>query len=331
MAEILLVSRQNADFIRNDYQILKKHSNIAYFQIKFNVQNFIDLFQEIGKADLVIGWFASWGVALSLIISKFCKKKFIVIAGGLDAMWTERDGKIMNLEINGVFEKIQKIISEFVFTYADYVLPVSNAAKSGVLLIAKPKNIKTVYNGVPFVRARKPGKEKIVITVAPIVKMNVKKKGIFNFIKVSKLLPEINFFIIGKYNENSSLYKKLKNIAGTNLHFTGYLDKMQLDQIMNRAKVYCQLSYSESFGYSLTEAMLRKCIPVVTRQTALPEIVGNSGLYVNYGDVKNTAKIIRIALRKSNNFGNRARRRVLQLFTLEKRGKELIDIIKTLN
>ena len=328
--KILLVYRHPATFIENDYRILKKHFTIYKYQTKFSIKNFLNLLMFINKVDLVFAWFANWSAALSLLFSKLLGKKFIVVGGGLDSTWILKKNNIKNLEIRGLFEKFQKIISKFVFNHADFVIPVSKFAMKGILLISKPKKIKVVYNGVPIKKITKCEKQNIVLTVASITDFNIRMKGLLTFAKVSTLLPEIKFFIIGSYNERSLSYRILRSIGSKNLRFTGYLNKNKLFKFMSDAKVYCQLSYCESFGYALAEAMLHQCIPVVTKRAALPEVVGNTGFYVKYGDYKETAKIIKKALDLPNNFGEKAKKRIVKKFNIKKREKELVSIIKSL-
>jgi glycosyltransferase involved in cell wall biosynthesis len=65
---------------------------------------------------------------------------------------------------------------------------------------------------------------------------------------------------------------------------------------LKTAKVYCQLSYTESFCVAVLEAMACGCIPVVTDRDALPEVVGDVGFIVPYGDVEKTREAILSAL-----------------------------------
>ena len=61
-------------------------------------------------------------------------------------------------------------------------------------------------------------------------------------------------------------------------------------------KVYCQLSYTDQFPLNLLEAMACGCIPVVSNSGGPPEIVGNVGFIVSYGDVVKTREAISLAL-----------------------------------
>ncbi|HEV3112923.1 MAG TPA: glycosyltransferase [Candidatus Binataceae bacterium] len=77
---------------------------------------------------------------------------------------------------------------------------------------------------------------------------------------------------------------RVRKDSPPNLQVTGYLPEAKLAQLLGASSVYAQLSYMEGFGASLAEAMLAGCVPVVTRQGSLPEVVGDCGYYVSYGD-----------------------------------------------
>jgi glycosyltransferase involved in cell wall biosynthesis len=76
--------------------------------------------------------------------------------------------------------------------------------------------------------------------------------------------------------------------------------------------------------------MLCECIPVVTVCGAIPEVVGDTGYYVPYGDIEATAKTIEIALEDGEAMGEKARKRIEEEFPIEKRRKELIEVVMEL-
>jgi glycosyltransferase involved in cell wall biosynthesis len=110
--------------------------------------------------------------------------------------------------------------------------------------------------------------------------------------------------------------------------FTGYVSDELLVALYRKAKVYCQLSAHESFGVALAEAMACGCVPVVTNRYALPEVVGDAGFYVPYGDPKAAAEAVRQALK--SNKGTRARERIQKYFSLKAREQKLIKEITSL-
>lgn len=88
------------------------------------------------------------------------------------------------------------------------------------------------------------------------------------------------------------------------------------------------MKHNESFGMALVEGMACECIPIVTDRGALPEVVGDTGFYVPYGTPKATAEAIKEALNSSGDLGKKARERIKNMFSIERRERELIEIIE---
>ena len=99
--------------------------------------------------------------------------------------------------------------------------------------------------------------------------------------------------------------------------------KTQIEAFL-RAKVYCQLSFTEQFGMSLLEAMACGCVPVVSDRDSLPELIGKAGIIVPYGDVAATLKAIRVAMHMD---GAVARARA-EKFSVEQKKMHMNNIIR---
>ena len=63
--------------------------------------------------------------------------------------------------------------------------------------------------------------------------------------------------------------------------------------------------------------MACECIPVVTSNAALPEVVGDCGIYVPYEDIDATATAIKKAFQQTE-LGKCARKRIIKMFSLKK-------------
>jgi len=309
-----------SSFVKNDYEILSKHFDVR----KVNYRRIWDAFKiakVVLKSDVSFSWFAGGHAFLMVLFSKIFRKKSIVIAGGGDvAAVPEINYGQFTLGWN------KKMYTKFALKYADVVLAVSNFTKDEVLKYAKPKILKVVYNGIDTEKFKPGGDKKdIVLTVGSLDKSVSKRKGFVTFVKAAKYLPNIKFVLVGKHIDDSIRY--LKSIAPRNVEFTGFVSDEELLRWYQKAKIYCQLSYYEAFGLAPAEAMACGCIPVVTKERAgLPEIVGDTGFYVSYGDPEATAEAIKEAL--NSNKGKDARERIKMMFPRERRERELIEVIK---
>jgi len=312
-----------SSFVKSDYEILSKHFDV----IKVNYRRIWDAFKiakVVLKSDISLSWFAGGHAFLMVLFSKIFKKKSVVIAGGGDVAC------VPEIDYGGMRKnKRSRFFAKFVLKHADVVLAVSKFTKREVLKHTKPKILKVVYNGIDAEKF-KPGGEKkdIVLTVGSLDKSVLKRKGFVTFVKAAKYLPNIKFVLVGKHIDDSIRY--LKSIAPRNVEFTGFVSDEELLRWYQKAKIYCQLSYYEAFGLAPAEAMACGCIPVVTNRGALPEVVGDAGFYVPYGNPKATAEAIKEALNSSEGLSKKARKRIKNMFSIERREEKLIKSISEL-
>ena len=89
-----------------------------------------------------------------------------------------------------------------------------------------------------------------------------------------------------------------------------------------------QVSAHEAFGASLAEAMASGCVPVVTDKGAIPEVVGNAGIYVPYGDLRQLPQESLEALKSDT--GALARQRIENCFSSNEREVALWKTIEEL-
>ena len=221
--------------------------------------------------------------------------------------------------------KDKRMYADYVLKNADIILAVSKFTEGEVLARTKPRMVKVIYNGIntdKFV----PGSEKknLVITVASGTKNVIKLKGIDTFAKAAEHIPGTRFLVLGLSDKDREFLGA--KCPSPNLELSGYMSQTDLIKYYQKAKVYCQLSYRESFGVALAEAMACGCVPVVTERAALPEVVGNTGIYVPYDDEKATAKGIEEALRSDK--GRKARERMESHFTGKRRETELVKAVR---
>lgn len=331
---ILLVCGSLSSFVRNDLRALLRHFDVklASFDTTrlllypFVLLKFVfSLFVGIFSVDVVFSWFGYWQAFLAVIFAKMFGRdiRTITVAGGHDAACIP--------EVHyGAFASWWKgRIAKYVFENSDIVLAVSKYTKKHVLMHSTPRHIEVVYNGVDTAKFKPVGKkEKLVLTVAIGDRWrNVLLKGINTVIESAKNLPDTKFMIIGL---NHEIIKMLKAISPENLELMGFVVQDDLIEYYQKAKVYLQLSLHESFNVSLAEAMLCECIPVVTKGTAMPEVVGDTGFLVYYGNSDMTVEAIKEALKAKGSSGAKARERIERYYSLERREKELVKEIEGL-
>jgi len=267
-------------------------------------------------ADITLSWFAASHAFHTIRFSKLFRKKSIAVVGGFEVANVPE----INYGLMVSPKSARKV--KYVLENANKLIAVSEFTKIEILKYASSKNPIMIYNGVDtdkFDSAE--NKEDLIITVGSKIKL----KGLDTYMESAKLLLEKKFIIIGLPDD---VIDSLKSSKPANVELLGFVAHDNLLQYYQKAKVYCQLSYRESFGMSLAEAMACECVPVVTNNAALPEVVGDTGFYVPYGDPKATANAIEKALNSDK--GIEARDRIKNLFPQERREKDLKKIIQNI-
>ena len=174
-------------------------------------------------------------------------------------------------------------------------------------------------------RAALRNKERLAITVGNVDGDNLQRKGLLPFVQAAGLLPDVPFVVIGAWRDGA--IDILKAAASSNVHFTGWLDERSLNDYYARARVYVQASRHEGFGLSLAEAMSFECVPVVARAGALPEVVGDTGIYLESVQPRVIAAGVQQALALDACWGHRARARIVREFPLERRRDQLHALV----
>jgi len=309
-----------SSFVRQDYEILSGYFDVT--KVKYRTpKDILNIARAIFNSDLTYSWFASGHSFIAVLLSKMLKKRSIVVAGGYDVAFVPE----MNYG-QYTLGKEKRMYADYALKNADVVLTVSEFTRGEVLARAKPRMLKVIYNGIntdKFVPGSK--KDNLVMTVASGSKNVIKLKGIETFAKAAKHIPDVKFLVMGLSKKDKEILES--KCHSSNLELCGYVSQEELIECYQKAKVYCQLSYRESFGVALAEAMACECIPIATNGSALQEVVGDTGFYVPYGNQEETVRTIIRAFEVPVEFKKKARERVESNFSSNNRERELVKII----
>jgi glycosyltransferase involved in cell wall biosynthesis len=138
-------------------------------------------------------------------------------------------------------------------------------------------------------------------------------------------MPDALFVIIGAWRDDA--IRHLQAIAPPNVKFTNWVSELELRDYLSRARVYVQASRHEGFGLAVAEAMASECVPVVTRAGALPEVVGDAGVYIDSSSPEAVAAGVRQALALNDRAGRRVRERIIREFPLIRRQEALYHLL----
>jgi len=315
---ILFIYPFLSSFVEKDLNILKEEFEV----IPFHYRGKKDLFRLLKKVlttDLNVSWFILGHATSAVLFSKIFGKKSVIIAGGWDVV------SMPEIGYGAMSSKKRIKRTRSALKRASKIIAVSESTKKWVLKWADRDDVITLYHGFDAQKFVPKGeKEDMVLSVGDLTnEVTIRIKGIDTFVKVAELLPNIKFVLIGTHNIKVRDAWKAK--APMNLEILDFLPEEKLIRYYQKAKVYAQLSYQESFGCALAEAMLCGCVPVVTRRGAIPEVVGDKGFYVEYGNAKDATDKIIDALKTDK--GKEVRKRIMITFSIEERKNKLTKII----
>lgn len=157
------------------------------------------------------------------------------------------------------------------------------------------KKIFPVHNGADPVEVYKKAKtfpEKLVLFLGRVTGQKNPEVFLEVAAKVLENYPNVRFVIAGSGDRlreiiESGAYKKV----GNKFHFTGFLDRSKVNDLLAMSNVYCMPSVSEPFGLSALEAAQFGIPAVISKQSGAAEVL-NSALKADHWDVDLMAKQI---------------------------------------
>ena len=322
---ILFTYTNYSTFVKTDFEILSSEHNVIKYQFKpvrglfktaFQfIRQLFFLFINIWKFDAVFIWFADYHSFLPVLFAKLTGRKSYVVIGGYDV------ARMPEFGYGSFNSNIRGFCTLFSMKNSSQNLAVSKYVERKVRWIAKKSKTRLVYNCVNIAENKnnKFEKENLIITVGLIdSERTFYLKGIDTFFEVAKLLPELKFMVIGA---GKRLPENILKDVPENLELVERVNHNVLETYYKKAKVYCQLSRSESFGVAVVEAMNFGCIPVVTNVGGLPEIIGETGKISKHNPTSISLHILEIM--ELNTTGLPENRFFNPSFSFEQRKKNL--------
>ena len=183
-----------------------------------------------------------------------------------DRAGPDEQGRIYNLEK----QALQK---------ADRVIAVSHYTKKICINYynADPEKISVVHNGISPIaayRRPKPFLDHLVVFLGRMTQ----QKGPSHFLEIAlKVLSQnsnIRFVLAGTGDQLQALMAKSIRLGiADRCHFTGFLGREKIHNLLSMADVYCMPSVSEPFGLSALEAAQFGVPTVISKQSGAAEIL----------------------------------------------------------
>jgi glycosyltransferase involved in cell wall biosynthesis len=320
--KIALIHSSLPTFVRADRDLLRRDHQVHSIDFRWNTPSIVATLRAVQVCDLLFAWFAGQHSVLATMWAKALNKPIVVAAADYD-LADERWFRYGSMR-GGVRARM----NNFIFRAAHLVLVPSafsrDLALRNTVLKGMPDKLRMVPLGFEWTPLPCAAKSRALITVGGVSPENWVRKGLREFVALSRRM-DVTCYLVGASSSQQFMDRVVKD-SPPNLKVTGYLPDAKLAQLLGATGVYAQLSYMEGFGASLAEAMLAGCVPVVTRQGSLPEVVGDCGYFVNYGDEEGAYHAALAALEEPR-LGMRARERVIDCFPLQRRRQHIASAL----
>ena len=330
-------------FVEKDTSILSNFYNVKIFNFKFGkkwkipfqiFEQFFFLLKHIPNTKIVFIQLAGFHSLLPILFSKLAGKKSVVIASGTDCHSFPSIGygnyqrKFLGKATSWSLKNCTMILPKHKSLWqCKYTYDKNDFPEQGIAFFNK--GIRTPYicieNGYTGDRFKATtGKlPNSFITVAGLLSRTSqqKLKGIDLIMDVASKFPLFTFTIVGAD-------KSIFPVASENIQFIPNTPNEKLPSILSEHEYYLQLSMAEGFPNALCEAMLCECIPIGSEVFSIPEIISDTGFILKERSVVALEKLLHsLQLNKNEDYGKKARERILTNYTLEKRKLKFREVI----
>jgi glycosyltransferase involved in cell wall biosynthesis len=207
------------------------------------------------------------------------------------ALETDRSGAHTNPEIYN--------IEKYGLEQADLIIAVSEFTKNNIVRYygIPPEKIEVVHNAVSKSVSIKPSSklvkrlegQKIILFLGRVTHQKGPDYFLEAAAKVLKQEKNISFVIAGNGDMTMKLIERAAELKiGNKVHFTGFLNREEVEALFQASDAYVMSSVSEPFGLSSLEAVLFDVPVIMSKQSGVSEVLHNA-LKVDFWDVDELA------------------------------------------
>ncbi len=337
---VLLVAPAPSSFVRDDLDLLAERYDVVPFI--FGVGKASALARGLARqarwlrgqrADLVVGWFADYHMALPTLWARRRVVPVAIAIGGYDAAC------IPALDYGVFCSRWRAPIARRVLRGASLLLPVAgalvesdnafaSAGRQGVRahvpgLQTPVAVVPTGYDAAAWPAGPADRGARVVTAALVTSDRTARIKGLDLLAAAARLLPGVAFEVVGVSPE---MARRL--VVPTNVALVPPVPRAALAEAYMRASVVLHVSRTEGLPNALCEAMLCGCVPVVSHVGGMPEAVGETGEIVDTPDPAAIAAAVELALQRTDRTAPRDR--IASQFSRERRRHDLFDRLDAL-
>lgn len=325
MARIAYYYREMSEYIEIDLRRLGERHSLTVVGAPTRWPRPLATWREVAGSDVIMTWFASWHALTPALCARLQGKPFVLTVGGYDTACLPGIG--YGHQRGGPKAWLARLLTHL----ATHIVSISDSTRGELEAMGAPLDrVVQIPLGLDPARYRcEPAREAgLVVTTGGVNHNNLSRKGIEPFVRAAAHAPECRFVVIGAWMDDA--VELLRAVATPNVTFTGRLSHEDKVAWLARAEVVVQASQHEAFGLSLAEGMLCGATPVVTRAGALPWVAGGTGVVIERQAPSTLAAGVRAARALGRAAGARARARVLESFTEDRRAEALHALLDSI-
>lgn len=337
--------KKDIEFLSIRYRVMSpEHFWVKKMLIPFTfLRQMVFLLFKIHKAKAVFVMFGDYWSLLPALFGKIFRKPVFIIPGGTDCV------SFPSLGYGSLRKPLTRRVIRMSYSLCTRLLPVDESLVFCRYSYLEPRDydfqgyryffpgLKTehtvIHNGVDIGSFYLSPGHRAPDSFITISHVDDPKryiiKGIDKVIFLARSFPASVFTIVGI---SGAMVESLGELPA-NLVCYPFLPAEKFNEMIGKTEFYLQLSVSEGFPNALCEGMLGGCIPVVSSVGAMPMIVGESGFILERSDdgyIKEWLKeILSIPAERRKELADLARKRVIENYTMEKRGKALEAILES--
>jgi glycosyltransferase involved in cell wall biosynthesis len=277
--------------------------------------------RAVARNDVIYVFFASEHALVPALAARLLRRRFVLVPAGYDYANVPEHRY-------GLAARGRGWLPRLIGRLCDVALPISRQTEWEFLTMvpsAAPRT-RLGYLAVDPDQWTDPGVERdpeLVVTLGYVDAEAWSRKGIDRFVEAARADPSRRYVLAGRIAPD--VEQLIDRIAPANLERPGRLEHEQLRRLFWSAGVYAQLSWHETFGVAMAEAMLAGCIPVIRRSPALHEVAGRWAVTVDEDD--DVRAIARASVRATTVDRDAMRRDIASRFSLEARTQVLADAV----
>ena len=337
-----------SSFIGKDIAIFEKHFNLKHFSFSpskklyllyFFLRQKLQLLRWIFSASCVVVRFGGYHALLPLLFARLFNKPSILIIGGTEAHYFpaihygSSTNKLygwatgMSLRLARHLAPVDESLIEHAYRY-DPDFPGMQGIRNLYPEVHTPFTV--IHNGydaeafhIIESNRRKP---RSFLTVANAAKgFEYYLKGIDLILELAGHFPDCTFTIAGNPSN------RIDAARYPNVILAGKIEYHKLVELYNSHEFYLQLSVAEGFPNTLCEAMLCGCIPIGSDVFSIPKIIGDTGYVLKHRNSAELKRLIDAALDADRQeLPVKARKKIVENYSLNRREKELLELIGSL-